>query len=65
MSATISRLGLNDPPFRDARERDWSNYVEGLVSFETLLEESPFVARELLRQDRLRPGDAPATRLDR
>jgi hypothetical protein len=65
VDSTIIRLGLNDPPFTDARERDWSNYIDGHVSFAVLLEESPFVAREFLRQGRLRPGDAPATRLER
>lgn len=65
VDSTITRLGLNDPPFLDERERHWSNYIDGHVSFEILLEESPFVARELLRQGRLRPGDAPATRLER
>jgi hypothetical protein len=65
IESTIIRLGLNERRFRTARERDWSNYLEGHISFEVLLEESPFVARELLRQGRLRPGDAPATRLDR
>lgn len=65
VESTINRLGLNDRPFRTARERDWSNYIDAHVSFEILLEESPFVARELMRQGRLRPGDAPATGLDR
>jgi hypothetical protein len=65
VESTIHRLGLNEPAFRTARERDWSNYFDGHVSFEILLEESPFVARELRRQGRLRPGDAPATRLER
>jgi hypothetical protein len=62
---TIERLRLNERRFRDARERDWTSYIDGHVSFEILREESPFVARELLRQGRLRPGDAPATVLER
>lgn len=65
VNSTITRLGLNDPRFLDEREHDWTSYVNGHVSFKTLLEESPFVARELLRQGRLRPGDAPAARLER
>jgi hypothetical protein len=65
VESTIRRLGLNAPSFRTARERDWTSYAEGHVSFEILLEESPFVARELLRQGQLRPGDAPASRLER
>ena len=52
---TIDRLGLND--FRRDRERDAENYWNGEVSLRVLTEESPFVARELRRQGRLRPGD--------
>ena len=53
---TISRLGLNGREFRDARERDVTNY-ENDGRFDVLMEESPFVARELRRQGRLREGD--------
>jgi hypothetical protein len=52
---TIDRLELNN--FRSHRERDAENYWAGDVSLRILTEESPFVARELRRQDRLRPGD--------
>lgn len=52
---TIDRLGLND--FRSDRERDAENYWAGEVSFNVLLEESPFVAMELQRQNRLREED--------
>lgn len=55
VQATISRLGLND--FRRDRERDAENYWAGRVCLDILEEESPFVARELRRQGRLRPGD--------
>ncbi|MEX1362238.1 MAG: hypothetical protein AB1Z98_03885 [Nannocystaceae bacterium] len=55
---TIERLQLNDDAFLRARERDVRNYQEGWVSLEVLCEESPFVARELRRQNRLRPADA-------
>lgn len=65
VESTIIRLGLNEPAFTTTRERHWSNYINGDVSFRILLEESPFVARELLRQGRLRPEDAPATRRER
>jgi hypothetical protein len=65
VESTIHRLGLNEPAFTTTRERHWSNYINGHVSFEILLEESPFVARELHRQGRLRPGDAPTARLER
>lgn len=55
VQATIDRLGLND--FRTHRERDAENYWAGNVRFALLAEESPFVARELERQGRLRPED--------
>ncbi len=55
--ATIERLGLNEAVFRTSRERDVENYEKG-VPFVVLAEESPFVARELRRQERLRPEDA-------
>jgi hypothetical protein len=51
------RLGLNAKRFRDARERDWLNYVHGRISYGVLIEESPFVAREIRRQGRLRDED--------
>ncbi len=53
---TIDRLGLDD--FRSSRERDAENYWAGKVSFEVLMEESPFVAMELQRQNQLREEDA-------
>ncbi len=54
VQATIDRLGLNDFSFRDSRERDAESYRDG-VPFKILMEESPFVARELKRQGQLRP----------
>lgn len=59
VQTTIDRLMLND--FRRDRERDAENYWAGLISFEILQEESPFVAKELRRQERLREGDARRT----
>ena len=56
VQATIDRLRLND--FTASRERDAINYWENGVPFKILMEESPFVARELRRQGRLLPGDA-------
>ncbi len=53
---TIDRLGLDD--FRSSRERDAENYWTGKVSFDLLMEESPFVAMELRRQNRMREGDS-------
>ncbi len=52
---TIDRLGLND--FCGDRERDAENYWAGEISLRVLTEESPFVAKELRRQRRLRAGD--------
>jgi hypothetical protein len=54
VQATIDRLGLDD--FRTHRERDAENYWAG-IPFKVLMEESPFVARELRRQGRVRPED--------
>lgn len=58
---TIDRLGLNE--FRHDRARDAERYwlrasdpKEG-IALRVLQEESPFVAYELYRQDRLNPGD--------
>ncbi len=52
---TIERLGLDD--FRTARERDAENYWTRKVSLAVLIEESPFVAKELRRQGRLNGED--------
>ncbi len=52
---TIDRLGLNN--FRRSRERDAEKYWSRNISLVTLTVESPFVARELRRQNRLNPGD--------
>lgn len=52
---TIIRLGLND--FCKAREKDAERYWARGVTYNTLLEESPFVAKELRRQHRLHPHD--------
>jgi hypothetical protein len=52
---TITRLGLND--FCKAREKDAERYWAKGFTYNTLLEESPFVAMELRRQQRLHPED--------
>jgi hypothetical protein len=52
---SIDRLGLNE--FRRWRARDAENYWRGEISQTVLVEESPFVAKELRRQGRLNPGD--------
>ncbi len=48
---TIDRLKLNN--FRDQRAEDAENLWSGRITFEHLQHESPFVARELMRQDRV------------
>lgn len=57
VQGTIDRLGLNDFQFRFSRRRDAENHWAG-VPFEVLMEESPFVARELKRQGQVRPEDS-------
>jgi hypothetical protein len=55
MQDGIDRLGLNR--FSQAREERFEDYRLGHVSLKWLERESPFVARELRRQGRLRPRD--------
>lgn len=52
---TIERLGLNE--FRREREHDAERYWRREISLQVLREDSPFVAYELCRQERLNPGD--------
>jgi hypothetical protein len=52
---TILRLGLNS--FRAEREKDAERYWNDDISLRVLKEESPFVAAELRRQQRLNKGD--------
>ena len=58
VSETIDRLGLNDQRCRDARVEYAQEYWDGHVTFDYLSRHAPFVARELQRWGRLRPGDA-------
>lgn len=53
---TVARLGLDD--FCAARASDAENYWANEISLQILERESPFVAAELRRQDRLNLGDA-------
>lgn len=55
--ATIARLRLNTRKLRERRRLDYVRYREGRVDFETLREESPLVAREVVRAGLLRPED--------
>lgn len=70
VKATISRLGLNETTFNQARA-DYHDRYHGLgwakadeprvpLPFQWLAEECPFVAVELARQGRLRPEDVSA-----
>jgi hypothetical protein len=54
---TVRRLRLNDWDCWKGRERDAERYWCREVSLQVLLEDSPFVARELRRQGRLNAGD--------
>lgn len=53
ITTTIERLGLNDSDMRNGRACDAQLYWDGEISLAVLQHESPFVARELARQDRL------------
>lgn len=53
---SINRLKLND--FREARQEDAERYWQKGYSLDVLKQESPFVAFELHRQNRLNAGDA-------
>ena len=55
---TIDLLRLNDQRCRDARVAYAQEYWDGHVTFDYLTRHAPFVARELRRLGRLRPGDA-------
>lgn len=62
IEATRDRLGLNDSDHRSRREEDAERYWASQrpqkgISLEVLREESPLVAFELARQNRLNPGD--------
>lgn len=56
---TITRLKLNAGFLCTRRQKDYTRYRDGRIDFDTLLEESPLVARELTRDpERLHPQDA-------
>ncbi len=60
IDATITRLDLND--FRREREQDAQVYWDRDVTLKTLRRESPFVAFELERQNRLNNEDEAFTK---
>jgi hypothetical protein len=57
VEATRTRLGLNDYDCMKARQEYVSAYLEGDISLSYLERRSPFIARELRRQGKLREGD--------
>lgn len=54
---TITRLDLNDRDCRELRSQYAADYWEDLIKLPYLERRAPFVAMELRRQGRLRPGD--------
>jgi hypothetical protein len=54
---TIARLALNDEECRALRAQYAVDYWEGLIKLAYLERRAPFVALELRRQGRLRPGE--------
>lgn len=54
VQATIDRLRLNDDECIAAREQYYDAYLAGGIKLEWLEAWSPFVAREVVRQDRVR-----------
>jgi hypothetical protein len=55
---TIDLLKLNDAECRRLREEYVVSYLSGEISWSYLRKRSPFVARELQREGRLRKGDS-------
>ena len=58
VTATISRLGLNDEECLKARREYAESYEGGEISLGYLERRSPFIARELRRQGKLRKDSA-------
>lgn len=56
--ATIERLGLDGSDYSEALADYYHDYLEGHISLHRLQKRAPFLARELRRQGRLKPGDA-------
>jgi hypothetical protein len=56
--ATIKRLGLDGSDYSEALADYYHDYLEGHISLGRLQKRAPFLARELRRQGKLRPGDA-------
>ncbi len=54
---TIDRLGLHTKECRDARAEYFNNYIQRHIDFYYLEQKSPFVAKEMRRQDLVRKED--------
>jgi hypothetical protein len=54
VNETINRLGLNTRECCEARAAYGDEYLGGEISLERVMRRAPFVARELIRQGRLR-----------
>lgn len=57
VEATIKRLGLDGSDYAEALGYYYHDYIEGHISLQLLERRAPFLARELRRQGKLRPGD--------
>ncbi|HVG60407.1 MAG TPA: hypothetical protein VNA24_17750 [Hyalangium sp.] len=57
VEATIQRLGLDGSDYAEALGHYYHDYFEGHISLQLLERRAPFLARELRRQGKLRPGD--------
>ncbi len=57
VTATIKRLGLDGSDYSEALGDYYHDYLEGHISLHRLQKRAPFLAQELRRQGRLKPGD--------
>jgi hypothetical protein len=54
---TIARLGLDSVDYSEALGDYYHDYMEGHIDFAHLEKRAPFLASEMRRQGKLRPGD--------
>lgn len=57
VTATIKRLGLDGIDYSEALADHYHDYMDGHISLERLERRAPFLAGELRRQGKLKPGD--------
>lgn len=57
VAATIERLGLDASDYKEALADYYHDYIDGHLSLSRLERRAPFLARELRRQGKLKPGD--------